>query len=190
VELQVATATTRVEVTAEAPLVEDAKSGVAQVVSQSQIDGLPINGRRADTFVLLTPAVTPDGTFGLVSFRGISSAIRSSPTATTPPTASTTKMPAAPVFQRRSRRTRCRSSRCFPTGSPPSSGGRWAGSSTPSRGAVATTFTARVLVLPEPLAERSRPLRARVQPAGVAAPGRGDAGGPIVEEQVVLLQQL
>ena len=73
VELQVAAATTKVEVTAEAPLVEDAKSGVAQVVSQSQIDGLPINGRRADTFVLLTPAVTPDGTFGLVSFRGISS---------------------------------------------------------------------------------------------------------------------
>ena len=34
---------------------------------------MPINGRRADTFVLLTPAVTPDGTFGLVSFRGISS---------------------------------------------------------------------------------------------------------------------
>ena len=73
VDLQVATAATQVEVNAEAPLVENDKSGVADVVSQTQIDGLPINGRRADTFVLLTPAVTPDGTFGLVSFRGISS---------------------------------------------------------------------------------------------------------------------
>ena len=71
--LEISTSTTKVDVTAEAPLVEDAKSGVTQVVSQQQIDGLPINGRRADTFVLLTPAVTPDGTFGLVSFRGISS---------------------------------------------------------------------------------------------------------------------
>src|SRR5947209_14786904 len=73
VVLEVSSATTRVDVTAEAPMVEDAKSGVTQVVTQQQIDGLPINGRRADTFVLLTPAVTPDGSFGLVSFRGISS---------------------------------------------------------------------------------------------------------------------
>ena len=73
VTIDVSAAATKVEVTAEAPLVEDTKSGVTQVVSQHQIDGLPINGRRADTFVLLTPAVTPDGTFGLVSFRGISS---------------------------------------------------------------------------------------------------------------------
>ena len=73
INLQVTTATTKIEVTAEAPLVEDTKSGVSQVVTQQQIDQLPINGRRADTFVLLTPAVTPDGTFGLVSFRGISS---------------------------------------------------------------------------------------------------------------------
>ena len=70
--LQVSAATTQIQVTAEAPLVEDAKSGVTQVVSQQQIDGLPINGRRADTFVMLTPAVTADGTFGLVSFRGMS----------------------------------------------------------------------------------------------------------------------
>jgi len=71
VTLQLATATTSVEVTGEAPLVEDTKSGVSMVVEQGQIDNLPINGRRADTFVLVTPAVTPDGTFGLVSFRGI-----------------------------------------------------------------------------------------------------------------------
>jgi hypothetical protein len=73
VVLSVGTSATQVEVTAEAPLVEETKSGTTQVVTQQQIDGLPINGRRADTFVLLTPAVTPDGTFGLVSFRGIAS---------------------------------------------------------------------------------------------------------------------
>jgi len=71
VVLEVATGTTQVEVTAEASLVEDTKSGVEQVVSQQQIDDLPINGRRADTFVLLTPAVSTDGTFGLVAFRGV-----------------------------------------------------------------------------------------------------------------------
>jgi hypothetical protein len=70
--LQVGSSTTQVEVTAVAPLVEDTKSGVTDLVSQQQIDGLPINGRRADTFALLTPAVTPDGSFGLISFRGIS----------------------------------------------------------------------------------------------------------------------
>ncbi|MBI4877834.1 MAG: TonB-dependent receptor, partial [Acidobacteria bacterium] len=69
--LEVAAAATQVEVTSVAPLVEDTKTGVSQVVEKAQIDNLPINGRRADTFVLLTPAVTNDGEFGLVSFRGI-----------------------------------------------------------------------------------------------------------------------
>jgi outer membrane receptor protein involved in Fe transport len=72
VALEVAGSTTKLDVTAEAPLVEETKSGVTQLVSQAQIDDLPINGRRADTFVLLTPAVVPDGTFGLVSFHGVS----------------------------------------------------------------------------------------------------------------------
>jgi outer membrane receptor for ferrienterochelin and colicin len=71
VTLQVTAAATQIEVTGVAPLVEDNKTGVTQVVEQSQIDNLPINGRRADTFVLVTPAVTDDGTFGLVAFRGI-----------------------------------------------------------------------------------------------------------------------
>lgn len=73
VMLQVAGGATKVEVVDAAPVIEETKSGVTDVVSQGQIDGLPINGRRADTFALLTPAVTPDGTFGLISFRGISS---------------------------------------------------------------------------------------------------------------------
>lgn len=71
VTLSVATTATTVEVTSAAPLVSDTNVGVSQVVGQSQIDNLPINGRRVDSFVLLTPAVVNDGTFGLVAFRGI-----------------------------------------------------------------------------------------------------------------------
>ena len=69
--LSVAGAAQTVEVTAGAPIVETTKTGVSQVVTTAQIDNLPINGRRVDSFVLLTPGVTNDGTFGLVSFRGI-----------------------------------------------------------------------------------------------------------------------
>ncbi len=71
VSLSVASTTTTVDITGAAPLVSEMNVGVAQVVGQSQIDNLPINGRRVDSFVLLTPAVTDDGTFGLVAFRGI-----------------------------------------------------------------------------------------------------------------------
>ena len=71
VALNVASAATQVEVREAAPLVESTKTGVSQVVGSEQIQSLPINGRRVDSFVLLTPAVVQDGTFGLVSFRGI-----------------------------------------------------------------------------------------------------------------------
>ena len=71
VNLQIGSSSTRVEVTAEAPLVESTKSGVTASVTQAQIDNLPINGRRVDSYVLMTPAVVKDGEFGLVSFRGI-----------------------------------------------------------------------------------------------------------------------
>jgi hypothetical protein len=60
-----------VEVTSGAPIVETTKVGVSQVVGTTQIDNLPINGRRVDSFVLLTPGVTNDGQFGLISFRGV-----------------------------------------------------------------------------------------------------------------------
>ena len=69
--LQVGSANTKLDVTAEAPLVEDTKSGVTATVGEQQIVELPINGRRVDSFVLLTPAVTNDGEFGLISFRGV-----------------------------------------------------------------------------------------------------------------------
>ena len=68
--LSVSTAASTVEVTAEAPIVESTKTDVSQVVTSQQIQDLPINGRRVDSFVLLTPGVTTDGSFGLISFRG------------------------------------------------------------------------------------------------------------------------
>ncbi|HXB67683.1 MAG TPA: carboxypeptidase regulatory-like domain-containing protein [Candidatus Acidoferrales bacterium] len=71
ITMQIGSATTKVDVTAEAPMVEDTKSGVTSTVGHDQIENLPINGRRVDSFVLLTPAVTNDGEFGLISFRGI-----------------------------------------------------------------------------------------------------------------------
>ena len=65
------TAAVSIDVQDAAPITED-KIDVSQNVTQTQIDNLPINGRRVDSFVLLTPTVVPDGTFGLLSFRGIS----------------------------------------------------------------------------------------------------------------------
>jgi len=67
----VATTTTTVEVSAAAALVEDTKTSVSQLIDQRQITDLPTNGRRVDSFVLATPAVVPDGAFGLLSFRGV-----------------------------------------------------------------------------------------------------------------------
>jgi outer membrane receptor protein involved in Fe transport len=69
--LQVASASTQVQVEAVAPIVDSTKTDVSQVVGSEQIMELPINGRRVDSFVQISPAVIPDGTFGLVSFRGI-----------------------------------------------------------------------------------------------------------------------
>jgi outer membrane receptor for ferrienterochelin and colicin len=69
--LSVAGAATQVQVEATAPIVDSTKTDVSQVIDTRQIQDLPINGRRVDSFVLLSPAVVPDGTFGLVSFRGV-----------------------------------------------------------------------------------------------------------------------
>ncbi len=61
-----------VTVSAESPIVDTEKTEVSQVVSENAVKNLPINGRRWDAFVLLTPNVTTDGGTGLVSYRGIS----------------------------------------------------------------------------------------------------------------------
>jgi carboxypeptidase family protein/TonB-dependent receptor-like protein len=62
-----------VTVTGEVGVVETEKSDVSTLITQDQVENLPLNGRRWDNLVLLTPGVSEDGGFGGVSFRGISS---------------------------------------------------------------------------------------------------------------------
>jgi hypothetical protein len=61
-----------VTVTGETPAIDPTRTDVSTVVGERAISSLPINGRRWENFVLLTPGVTNDGGFGLVSYRGIS----------------------------------------------------------------------------------------------------------------------
>lgn len=69
IRMQVAASATTVEVSA--PMIEDTKTDTSAVVGTQQIQDLPINGRRVDSFVLLTPGVTNDYYYGLLSFRGV-----------------------------------------------------------------------------------------------------------------------
>lgn len=78
VQLGLTGQTANVEVTAEAPVINTNSQDFATNVNQTSINELPINGRRASNFVLLTPATVPDGTFGLISFRGISGLLNNS----------------------------------------------------------------------------------------------------------------
>lgn len=71
-DLQVSGATAEVEVTAEAPVINTSDNANATSINQTSINELPINGRRWSEFALLTPGTVPDGSFGLISFRGIS----------------------------------------------------------------------------------------------------------------------
>ena len=71
VSMSVGQTLTTVEVNAAAELLEDTKTDVSQVVGTRDIMNLPINGRRVDAFVLNTPGVTNDATFGLLTFRGV-----------------------------------------------------------------------------------------------------------------------
>ena len=61
-----------VTVAGDAAIVDTEKTEMSQVVSQTQKENLPIDGRRWEGFALLTPNVTTDGGTGLVSYRGIS----------------------------------------------------------------------------------------------------------------------
>ena len=71
ISLTVGASVTQVEVAATAALVDDTKSDVSTVIDNRDLQNLPINGRRVDSFVLLTPGVTNDATFGLLTFRGV-----------------------------------------------------------------------------------------------------------------------
>src|SRR5258705_2994326 len=72
VALSVGQVTGSVDVTAEAPVINTTQQDFSSNLTQTSINELRVNGRRWSNFVILTPGTTPDGTFGLISFRGIS----------------------------------------------------------------------------------------------------------------------
>src|SRR5256886_13483304 len=54
------------------------RSDFSTNVNQVSLNNLPANGRRWSNFAILTPGAVPDGTFGLISFRGISGLLNNS----------------------------------------------------------------------------------------------------------------
>lgn len=70
--LEVKAVAEAVTVTEAAPVVEPEKTEVASTVRSEMVQNLPVLGRRWDNYVFLTPGVSPDGTFGLITYRGIS----------------------------------------------------------------------------------------------------------------------
>jgi Outer membrane receptor for ferrienterochelin and colicins len=60
-----------VSVEASNDIIDVTRSGVSDLVGQQEIKQLPINGRRVDQFVLLSPGVTTDGSGGSLTFRGV-----------------------------------------------------------------------------------------------------------------------
>ncbi|MGI8642035.1 MAG: TonB-dependent receptor domain-containing protein [Pyrinomonadaceae bacterium] len=78
VPLSIAGQTATVQVTAEAPVINTNDNSNSTNINQTSINELPINGRRASNFALLAPSTVPDGTFGLISFRGISGLLNNS----------------------------------------------------------------------------------------------------------------
>lgn len=70
--MAIQTAESVVTVTSEAPVLETSRTEASQEVSETLAAGLPLNGRRWEQFVFLTPAVTNDGGSGLTTYHGIS----------------------------------------------------------------------------------------------------------------------
>ncbi|MEO8435776.1 MAG: carboxypeptidase regulatory-like domain-containing protein [Pyrinomonadaceae bacterium] len=72
VPLSVGPVTGTVEVVSEAPVINTTQQDFSTNINQTSLNNLPINGARWSNFALLTPGAVPDGSFGLISFRGIS----------------------------------------------------------------------------------------------------------------------
>jgi hypothetical protein len=70
--MKLSSSSENITVTEPAPAVEIDKTDVSTVVNLRDMQNLPMNGRRWDTFALTTPGTTNDGGFGLLSFRGMS----------------------------------------------------------------------------------------------------------------------
>lgn len=78
VALAVGPVTGTVDVSAEAPVINTTQQDFSTNINQTSINELPVNGRRWSNFAILTPSATPDGNFGLISFRGISGLLNNS----------------------------------------------------------------------------------------------------------------
>jgi len=63
---------TIVKISATATTVNIESQDFSSNINQTAISELPINGRRWSNFAILAPGSVPDGSFGLISFRGIS----------------------------------------------------------------------------------------------------------------------
>ena len=70
--LQLGGVAATVEVSAAGTGVNVESHEFASNINQTAINELPINGRRWSNFAILAPGSVPDGSFGLISFRGIS----------------------------------------------------------------------------------------------------------------------
>jgi hypothetical protein len=70
-KMVVAGQTQSIAVTAEAPVINNETNDFSTNVNKVAIDNLPLNIRRWSVFALGTPGAVADGTFGDVSFRGI-----------------------------------------------------------------------------------------------------------------------
>ncbi|MDT5268472.1 MAG: hypothetical protein QOH49_658 [Acidobacteriota bacterium] len=72
IDLSITGAQETVQVTSEAPVINTEQQDFSTNINQTSINNLPTNGRRWSNLAILTPGTVPDGTFGLISFRGIS----------------------------------------------------------------------------------------------------------------------
>lgn len=72
VGLKVGAADASVDIVADSAPVNTESKEFSTNINQTAINELPINGRRWSNFAILTPGSAPDGSFGLISFRGIS----------------------------------------------------------------------------------------------------------------------
>jgi len=70
--LRLGASSAAVDIVAAPPAVNIESKEFTTNINQTAINELPINGRRWSNFVILTPGSVPDGSFGLISFRGVS----------------------------------------------------------------------------------------------------------------------
>ncbi len=186
--LAIAQSATQVEVVGATPLVDSTKTDVSQVVGTREIQDLPINGRRVDSFVLNTPGVTNDATFGLLTFRGVAgnnSFLLDGNDNTEQfygENAGRTRISVAGL-----RPTPSRNLRLSPRTSPPNTAAPWEAWSTPSPRAAATTFMASAFLPALSPASTRTILSPPSTPPSTASRPAGNSRRRDHQEQAVLL---